>query len=64
MIKINGECIETKELPLLTYLLEHGYNSKRIAVECNEEIIPKSSYDTCILRDGDVIEIVGLVGGG
>jgi len=37
---------------------------KRIAVEKNGEIVPKSRYATTPLQSGDRIEIVGAVGGG
>jgi sulfur carrier protein len=37
---------------------------KRIAVECNGEIVPKSQYEQSVLKDGDKLEVVGAVGGG
>ncbi len=37
---------------------------KRIAVERNGEIVPKSRYAETMLVDGDTLEIVGAVGGG
>jgi sulfur carrier protein len=37
---------------------------KRIAVEKNGEIVPKSRYAATLLANGDRIEIVGAVGGG
>lgn len=37
---------------------------KRIAVECNGEIVPKSQYATSMLKEGDKLEVVGAVGGG
>jgi sulfur carrier protein len=37
---------------------------KRIAVERNGEIVPKSRYTETMLVDGDTLEIVGAVGGG
>lgn len=64
MIKINGEAVEIDEVNLLQYLTENGYNPKLIAVECNEEIVPKSQYESYILHSGDVVEIVSFVGGG
>lgn len=46
-------------------LLEHmALQGKRIAVERNGEIIPRSKFDLPILADGDRIEIVVAVGGG
>ncbi|WP_425407837.1 sulfur carrier protein ThiS [Hyphococcus sp.] len=37
---------------------------KKIAVERNLEIVPKSQFDATALNDGDKIEIVQFVGGG
>lgn len=64
MIKINGEMLNSDEVFLKDYLEENNYQMKKIAVECNEEIIPKSKYSTFVLHSGDVVEIVSLVGGG
>jgi len=41
-----------------------GLEGKRIAVERNGEIVPKSRYAETPLHDGDRLEIVGAVGGG
>lgn len=49
---------------LATYLENTDYNPKRIAIERNGEIVPKSQYTTTILENEDVIEIVSFVGGG
>ncbi|MFA6013831.1 MAG: sulfur carrier protein ThiS [Gallionellaceae bacterium] len=37
---------------------------KRIAIECNTEIVPRGKFPTHLLVDGDKIEIVVAVGGG
>ena len=41
-----------------------GFEGKRVAVERNGEIVPKSRYDATPLADGDTLEIVRAVGGG
>lgn len=64
MIKINGNQIDAEELNLLSYLEENGFTPQRIAVECNEMIVPKSQYEGYVLHSGDVVEIVSFVGGG
>ena len=46
------------------YLEIANYNPKTIAVECNEVIISKSDYETTVLKDGDVVEVVSFMGGG
>ena len=37
---------------------------KRLAIECNGEIVPRSQFAEVHLVDGDKLEIVGAVGGG
>jgi sulfur carrier protein len=37
---------------------------KRIAIECNSEIVPRSLFSQHLLADGDKIEVVVAVGGG
>jgi len=39
-------------------------SGKRIAVERNGEIVPKSSHGSTVVADGDRLEIVVAVGGG
>ncbi len=49
----------------VTQLLEHmALQGKRIAVERNGEIVPRSRFDQPLLENGDRIEIVVAVGGG
>lgn len=49
----------------ITDLLEHmGLQGKRIAIERNGEIVPRSKFDQPMLADGDRLEIVVAVGGG
>ena len=64
MIKINGVNIDKAELSLMQYLEENSISPQRIAVELNEEILPKADYADAVLKDGDVVEIVNFVGGG
>ncbi len=37
---------------------------KRIAIERNGEIVPRSKHSETVLVDGDKIEVVAAVGGG
>ena len=65
MIKINGENVEnTKGKNVAQYLTENGYDIKRVAVELNGDILPKSQYEYTLLQEGDCVEIVSFVGGG
>ncbi|MGO3132994.1 MAG: sulfur carrier protein ThiS [Alcaligenes sp.] len=47
-----------------TLIIELGYENKRVAVELNGDIVPKSQHATTPIKEGDTIEIVVAVGGG
>ena len=64
MVRINGENVDTDGVTLHEYLVNNGYNLKRIAVEMNGNIVPKAAYSDVVLNSGDSIEIVSFVGGG
>lgn len=64
MVKINGEVLDIAGKTLSEYLETTSYDPKRIAVEKNGDIVPKSQYDKTVLTDGDIIEVVSFVGGG
>jgi len=64
MVKINGEKLNVAGKTIAEYLATTNYDSKRIAVECNGDIVPKAQYDTTLLKDGDSVEVVSFVGGG
>lgn len=64
MVKVNGEMIDAAGKNIAALLDEMNCMSGRVAVELNEEIVPKSTYDETILKDGDSVEVVRFVGGG
>lgn len=64
MIKINGEELNIAGKTVAEYLATTSYDSKRIAVERNGEIVPKAQYGETVLKDGDSLEVVSFVGGG
>ena len=41
-----------------------GVSTPRVAVERNREIVSKAAYDSTLLEDRDVLEVVEFVGGG
>ena len=47
-----------------TLIKELGFTGKRIALERNGEIVPRSRYAEQQLSDGDRLEVVVAVGGG
>ena len=62
---INGESREVEPgltAAQLVELLELG--GRRLAMEINREILPRSQYGEHQLRNGDCIEIVQAIGGG
>ena len=52
------------DLTVAEYLEQNNYQTNRIVVELNEEILPKYLYSETRLKDGDSMEIVTFVGGG
>ena len=64
-LKINGVSRQFSEALTVAGLIDQlGYTGKRIAVERNGEIVPKSQHATTALASGDQLEIVVAVGGG
>lgn len=64
-ITVNGESREVSvglTAAQLVDLLELG--GRRLAMEINREILPRSQYAAHALREGDHIEIVQAIGGG
>ena len=64
-ISINGEPRRVAAgLSVAGLVAELGLNPKKIAVERNLEIVPRSTHADVMLADGDQLEIVHFVGGG
>lgn len=64
MVKINGELLEKDGKTVTEMLADMEICGQRVAVEINEEIVPKAKYDETVLNDGDHVEVVRFVGGG
>ena len=63
-IEVNGEHREMEAGTILDLVETLGLNPKKVAVERNLEIVPRSLHGETALAEGDRIEIVQLVGGG
>lgn len=64
-ITINGESRQFADIETVTDLLvKLDYQNKRLAVELNGDIVPKSQHGTTAIKNGDTLEIVVAVGGG
>ena len=64
-ISMNGRTVRCPAPRSLQALLaSQGLAGKRVAVECNGAIVPKSAYAETAIASGDRLEIVVAVGGG
>ncbi len=62
---LNGDEREISEVSSVADLVAAlGLDSRKVAVERNLEIVPRSTYAATALADGDRIEIVTFIGGG
>ena len=64
MVKVNGVELDIAGKTISEYLATTTYDPKRIAVERDGDIVPKSQYGVTVLTDGNRLEIVSFVGGG
>lgn len=65
MLKINGKDLSQYTGKTVAEMLAlEDYVAAQVAVERNEEILPKGTYEDTVLADGDVIEVVSFMGGG
>ncbi|HEX7454682.1 MAG TPA: sulfur carrier protein ThiS [Gallionella sp.] len=64
-VYVNGAVRQLADTCSIAALIEElGYTGRRIALEKNGEIVPRSLYAERVLNDGDKLEIVVAVGGG
>lgn len=64
LINGNSKQFQAKSMTIADLVKELNVTGKRIAIECNGEIVPRSQFAEVMLGDGDKLEIVGAVGGG
>ena len=64
-LSVNGQTRRLNPGANIAQLLDElALAGKRVAVECNGEIVPRSRYAETPLAEGDQLEIVAAVGGG
>ncbi|MDA8360682.1 MAG: sulfur carrier protein ThiS [Gammaproteobacteria bacterium] len=64
-ITVNGEVRESNRTLTITALLEEmGLAQRRVAVEVNKTLVPRSLHTRHMLAPGDQVEIVQAIGGG
>lgn len=63
-IQVNGEPREVVAATVLALVEELGLDVRKVAVERNLEIVPRSLHGATPIADGDRVEVVQFVGGG
>ena len=60
----NSKQFDSENVTILALIASLNLTGKRLAIEKNGEIVPRSQFDSVNISDGDKLEIVGAVGGG
>ena len=63
-LTVNGEDRDVTARDIAGLIAELGLDARKVAVERNLEIVPRSLHGSTPLSDGDRIELVQFVGGG
>ena len=64
-IQLNGEPFELPDGATVAALLTRlDLTGRRIAVELNQDIVPRSQHAETSLNEGDQVEVVHAIGGG
>jgi sulfur carrier protein len=65
IVQVNEQTVETTTgITILDLLKQLDITTRHIAVEVNLSIVPFEDHGDTILHDGDLLEVVTLVGGG
>ena len=65
IITCNGETKElTPDTTLVSFIRDMDLNPDTVVAECDGRIIKRDEYDTLILADGNILELIRFVGGG
>ena len=64
-ILVNGTAMELSvQTTIAALLVQQDLAERRLAVEVNGTVVPRSQHDTVQLKDGDRVEIIQAIGGG
>ena len=63
-LTVNGDPMTLEGTTVADLVAQLQLQGRRLAVEVNRHIVPKSEHDQHRLNDGDVVEIVHAIGGG
>lgn len=61
---INGEALDSPARVPADVIAALGLHDRRVAVLLNGEVVPRAELPTQALRDGDVIDLISVIGGG
>ena len=65
IITCNGETKElTPDTTLVSFIRDMDLNPDTVVAECDGRIIKRDEYDTLVLADGNIVELIRFVGGG
>ncbi|MBF1803430.1 sulfur carrier protein ThiS [Alloalcanivorax profundimaris] len=63
-LTVNGDPMTLDGTTVADLVAQLQLSGRRLAVEVNRDIVPKSEHGQHRLHDGDVVEIVHAIGGG
>jgi sulfur carrier protein len=63
-LTVNGRAMELPDGTTVQALVERLAADGRVAVERNQDVVPRGTWSQVALADGDAVEIVTFVGGG
>ena len=64
-ITCNGETKEiTDGITLISFIRDMDLNPDTVVAECDGRIIKRDEYDTMVLSEGNILELIRFVGGG
>ena len=63
-LTVNGKAQDTKAQTVQQLVEQFGLAEQPVAVELNQKVVPRRLHGQMSLAEGDVIEMVQLVGGG
>ena len=63
-LTVNGDTLTLDGTTIADLVTQLNLVGRRLAVEVNRDIVPKSQHGDFTLSDGDVVEIVHAIGGG
>ena len=65
VVTVNGATAELdRDTTVAGLVAARTEESRRVAVALGGEVVPRSAWETTVLKDGDVVEILAAVAGG